>query len=109
MPYIIYRQQEYAGSDLSGLQIDTSYDANCIIASGSDANDLDLKPANCQKIDNTNDRYGICQYTECTAMDGKLCIFPFKYILIILLELTFIIFFNYYHFYVRLLNCIILR
>ncbi len=80
-----YSQEEYTSSDLSELQIDTSGSFNCIIAHGtqylSNPANLGIKAATCQTITNTKERYGICQYTECTASDGKLCIFPFKYIL----------------------------
>ena len=54
---------------------------NCFIASGSDGPGIRLMQ--CQTTSNTKERYAICQYSECIAVDeqsgeDKNCIFPFK-------------------------------
>ena len=77
-----YSQRTYLTSELSGVGIVSSgKSANCIIAfatvSGSTITSA-LTDDYCQSLGDTKERYGICQYSECTAKDGKTCIFPFK-------------------------------
>ena len=80
-----FSQKEYSLDDVSSLGISllgcASYGCNCIIASGSDG--PGVIQVECQTISNTKERYGICQYSECIAVDEqtgeeKNCIFPFK-------------------------------
>ena len=69
-----YSQEEYTSSDVSNLGITTvSPSVNCLHVFESG-----LKMEPCQLLSPSYDLYGICQYTECTANDGKTCIFPFK-------------------------------
>ena len=57
-------------------------ECNCIVAS-TDSSNPHFYINSCQTITNTKERYGICQYSECVAVDeqtgeSKNCIFPFK-------------------------------
>ena len=61
-----------SGPDVDSLSISSGI-ANCVIGRNSK-----LEYYNCQNIDDSYDAYGICQYSECTAADSKICIFPFK-------------------------------
>ena len=54
-----------------------SYSGNCVYA--GQPSDTYVSSKTCQwKNTAGQDIYGICQYTECTAKDGKICIFPFR-------------------------------
>ena len=60
-------------------------ECNCIVASTDTSSDPDPRfyLNSCQTTTNTRERYGICQYSECIAVDeqtgeSKNCIFPFK-------------------------------
>ena len=73
-----FSQKVYSRSDLSELSIYNEYSDNCIVATGdSDRTEV----YQCQSLQSDKDRHGICQYTACTAIDGKECIFPFKLVL----------------------------
>ena len=67
----------YSRSDLDELSIYNEYSDNCIVATADSGEDR-IEVYQCQSLQSDKDRHGICQYTACTAMDGKECIFPFK-------------------------------
>ena len=53
------------------------HSGNCVYAGYPDQTYVASKT--CQfKNTASEDIYGICQYTECTAKDAKICIFPFR-------------------------------
>ena len=76
--FLSFSQKVYSRSDLSELSIYNEYSDNCIVATG-DSDRVEVYQ--CQSLQSDKDRHGICQYTACTAMDGKECIFPFKLVL----------------------------
>ena len=66
-----------------GNQNNLNSECNCIVASTDSSNNPQFYMNSCQTITNTKERYGICQYSECIAVDeqtgeSKNCIFPFK-------------------------------
>ena len=66
-----------------GFQSNLNSECNCIVASTDNSNNPRFYINSCQTTTNTKERYGICQYSECIAVDeqtgdSKNCIFPFK-------------------------------
>ena len=71
------RMKEYKLGDMNGLPLKNDKE-NCVYINSNVGKAHIFNSYDCKEKAGGRDIKGICLYTECTAVNGKTCIFPFK-------------------------------